>query len=233
MKKRILSMLVLLMTAVTGAWADTTVTWEGTTLQGIAVCKGYNYGVTTESMTVDGITITANDGFLLNDQLGVMLMSGAANGVVFSAENNIKSITITSTGFSKFTPDGSFQMSGGSHTYEVSPAATSYGFANGVDITGITKIEITLEGAPAAAGYTVSMKEGTEDATSWTITPAEESHLRRHEEGEERQGREEGFGSGWPNHRHMGLHAIVGICRSTLRKRWRHAFRRGFSGLRK
>ena len=172
-KTRFISLLVLLMTAVTGAWADTTVTWEGTKLQGIAVCKGYGTGVTTESMTVDGITITANNGFLLNNQEGVKLMSGAANGVVFSAENNIKSITITSTDFSQFTPDGDFQFDGGSHTYEVSPAATSYGFANGVDITGITKIEITLEGAPAPAGYTVSMKEGTEDATSWTITPAE------------------------------------------------------------
>ena len=60
-------MLVLLMTAVTGAWADTTVTWEGTKLQSIAVSKGYNTNVTTESMTVDGITITANNGFLKND----------------------------------------------------------------------------------------------------------------------------------------------------------------------
>ena len=162
-------MLVLLMTAVTGAWADTTVTWEGTTLQGIAVSKGYGTGVTTESMTVDGITITANTGYLLkNDEEGVKLNSGAANGVVFSAENNIKSITITSTGFSKFTPDGGFQPNGGSHTYEVSPAATSYGFANGVKIVGITKIEITLEGAPAPAGYTVSMPQDTPDAGKWT-----------------------------------------------------------------
>ena len=119
-------MLVLLMTAVTGAWADTTVTWEGTKLQSIAVCKGYGSNVTTESMTVDGITITANKGYLKNDlEEGVELYSGAANGVVFSAENNIKSITITSTGFSQFTPDGDFESDGGSHTYEVSPAATS------------------------------------------------------------------------------------------------------------
>ena len=163
MQKKILTLLVLLMTAVTGAWADTTVTWEGTKLQGIAVCKGYNYGVTTESMTVDGITITANKGYLINDLLGVSLKSGAANGVVFSAENNIKSITITSTGFSQFTPDGSYQMSGGSHTYEVSPAATSYGFPNDVDITGITKIEITLE--PAPEYYLVG------NITSWGIDP--------------------------------------------------------------
>ena len=155
MRKKLLSLLVLLMTAVTGAWADP-VTWEGTTLQSIAVSKGYSSNVTTESMTVDGITITANNGFLKNDDReGVVLHSGADNGVVFSAENNIKSITITSTGFSQFTPDGDFQF-GGSHTYEVSPAATSYGFENAVDIMGITKIEITLEGAPAPASYNVT-----------------------------------------------------------------------------
>ena len=157
MRKKLLSLLVLLMTAVTGAWADTTVKWEGTKLQSIAVSKGYNTNVTTESMTVDGITITAKNGYLKNDlEEGVVLHSGAANGVVFSAENNIKSITITSTGFSKFTPDGDFQFGGGSHTYEVSPAATSYGCPTDVMIEGITKIEITLEGAPAPASYNVT-----------------------------------------------------------------------------
>ncbi len=162
-------MLVLLLMAVSGAWADTTVTWEGTTLQSIAVCKGYTNNVTTESMTVDGITITANKGYLLNDdQEGVELCSGAANGVVFSAENNIKSITITSTGFSQFTPDGDFEFDGGSHTYEVSPAATSYGFENDVLITGITKIEITLEGAPTVAVTGVTLAP-----TSATLTLGE------------------------------------------------------------
>ena len=153
-KTRFISMLALLITAVSGAWADTTVTWEGTKLQSIAVCKGYGTeDPTPESMTVDGITITANNGFLMNDQDGVMFLSGAANGVVFSAENNIKSITITSTDFSRFTPDGGYQVSGGSHTYEVSPAATSYGFPTDVSINGITKIEITLEG-PATVAVT-------------------------------------------------------------------------------
>ena len=58
-------------------------------------------------------------------------------------------------------------------------------------------------GAVAQETYKVSVKEGTEDAANWTITPAEatttgvaagteESHLQRHEEGEERQGGEEG-----------------------------------------
>ena len=73
-KTRFISMLVLLMTAVSGAWADTTVTWEGTKLQSIAVSKGYNTNVTTESMTVDGITITANKGFLMNGREGVMFL---------------------------------------------------------------------------------------------------------------------------------------------------------------
>ena len=164
MRNKILSLLVLLLTAATGAWADYTVTWDGTKLQGIAVSKGYGNDITTESMTVDGITITANEGFVYCNNSSVNFNSGGANGIVFSAENNIKSITITSTGWSKFTPDGSSQGSGGNHTYDVSPAATSYGFEDGVMIEAITSIEFNLEGEPP-----VEVTPGS-SANTWTFS---------------------------------------------------------------
>ena len=161
LKKTILT-LALLIAATTQAWADYTVTWEGTKLQSINVSKGFGTNVTTETMTVDGITVTANKGFLYYGGSTMHFDSGEADGIVFSAENNIKSIAITSTSSSRFIPDGSFQ-DGGSHTYELNPAAKSYGFGKGVVIDGVTKIVITLESP-------VTFTRGTGDkANTWTM----------------------------------------------------------------
>ena len=49
MKKKILTLLVLLMTAVTGAWADTTVTWSASNLAG------------DDTVTKDGVTLTSSN----------------------------------------------------------------------------------------------------------------------------------------------------------------------------
>ena len=68
-------------------------------------------------------------------------------------------------------------------------------------ISMLVLLAAVATGAMAQTTYKVSVKEGTEDATSWTIAPPEatttgrgtghagDRHLRRHEEGEERQGR--------------------------------------------
>ena len=62
LKKSLLT-LVALFAISTGAWADYTVTWEGTTLQGIAV----NNNTATTSQTVEGITVTACNGYFFYD----------------------------------------------------------------------------------------------------------------------------------------------------------------------
>ena len=163
LKKTILT-LALLIAATTQAWADYTVTWEGTKLQSINVSKVYKTNATTETMNVDGITVTANKGFLYYGGSIMHFGSGEADGIVFSAEKNIKSIAITSTSSSIFIPGGSSQV-GGSHTYELNPAAKSYGFGEGVYIDGVTKIVITLE-SPVT---TVPLIPTEGKTNEWTI----------------------------------------------------------------
>lgn len=163
LKKTILT-LALLIAATTQAWADYTVTWEGTKLQSINVSKGFGTNATTATMTVDGITVTANKGFLYYGGTIMHFDSAEADGIVFSAENNIKSIAITSNSSSIFIPGGSFQ-DGGSHTYELNPAAKSYGFGEGVFIDGVTKIVITLE-SPVT---TVPLIPTEGKTNEWTI----------------------------------------------------------------
>ena len=137
--------LALLLTAVTGAWADYTVTWEGTTLQGIAVRSN----TATTSQTVEGITVTASKGdFFYNTTYPkgpvVIASSYADNGLVFSAENNIKSIAITFTESAYYGGEMAFEA--GAHTYQVSPAAKSFALSKNDSFIGITKVVFTLEG---------------------------------------------------------------------------------------
>ena len=143
--KRLTMTLALLLTAVTGAWADYTVTWEGTTLQGIAVRSN----TATTSQTVEGITVTASNGdFFYNTTYPkgpvVIASSYADNGLVFSAENNIKSIAITFTESAYYGGEMAFEA--GAHTYQVSPAAKSFALSKNDSFTGITKVVFTLEG---------------------------------------------------------------------------------------
>ena len=137
--------LALLIMAVTGAWADYTVTWEGTTLQGIAVRNN----TATTSQTVEGITVTASKGeFFYNTTYPkgpvVIASSYADNGLVFSAENNIKSIAITFTESAYYGGEMAFEA--GAHTYQVSPAAKSFALSKNDSFIGITKVVFTLEG---------------------------------------------------------------------------------------
>ena len=150
LKKSLLT-LVALFAISTGAWADYTVTWEGTTLQGIAVQNN----TATTSQTVEGITVTASKGdFFYNTTYSkgpvVHASSYADNGLVFSAENNIKSIAITFTEIASY--GGSTTFEAGAYTYQVSPAAKSFALPKNDSFTGITKVVFTLEGdAPVAA----------------------------------------------------------------------------------
>ena len=160
--------LALLLTAVTGAWADYTVTWEGTTLQGIAVRKN----TATTSQTVEGITVTASNGeFFYNTDYPegpvVIAKSSADNGLVFSAENNIKSIAITFTEMASY--GGSMAIGAGAYTYQVSPAAKSFALPKNDSFVGITKVVFTLEGDAPVAGPEVSGPTIVEGKPQWTF----------------------------------------------------------------
>ena len=169
MKHKILMTLALLITAVGGAWADYTVTWEGTTLQGIAVQNN----TATTSQTVEGITVTASNGkffYDTNNPKGpvVQASSYADNGLVFSAENNIKSIAITFTEAASYGGSPTFEA--GAYTYQVSPAAKSFALPKNDSFTGITKVVFTLEGDAPVAGPEVSGPTIVEGKPQWTFT---------------------------------------------------------------
>ena len=171
-KFRYLLTLVALFAISTGAWADYTVTWEGTTLQGIAVSSNSAYAPNT-TQTVEGITVTASKGdffYLTTYPAGpvVTAQSSADNGLVFSAENNIKSIAITFTESAYY--GGEYAFEAGAHTYQVSPAAKSFALPKNDQFTGITKVVFTLEGTAPVAGPEVSGPTIVEGKPQWTFS---------------------------------------------------------------
>ena len=175
LKKSLLT-LVALFAISTGAWADYTVTWEGTTLQGIAVRNN----TATTSQTVEGITVTASNGdFFYNTTYPtkpvVIAKSYADNGLVFSAENNIKSIAITFTEIASYGGNTTFEA--GAYTYQVSPAAKSFALPKNDSFTGITKVVFTLEGDAPVAGPEVIELKPDETGKKWTLDKMPASNI--------------------------------------------------------
>ena len=162
MRNKILSLLVLLLTAASGAWAEeVTVTWEGSTLESIDVSS---YG-TTKTQTIGDITITANSGYFQTTtdswtgSKATTASAFGANGLVFSSEKNIKSVEVHASDDSTFGGTSSGGVT--SHTYTLNPAATSFAFPYGDGWVKITKIVFTLEeAAPAVEVTTNAASEG-------------------------------------------------------------------------
>jgi uncharacterized protein YjdB len=258
-KKRFISMLVLLMAAVTGAWADTTVTWTASDMSRINIDfwdgEAYNN-------TIKGITVTSSGGGSTGacwEGTDIDLKSGSTTITFNSSVGKIKSIAITAediemssipsgwtTDYSTLSWSGeasttvSLPLSGRTEISGISGIV--FTIESTVNVTGVTLaptsatltlgetetvtlIPTVLPGdatdksvtwsssneavatvadgvvtavaageatitvtttdgaktatcavtvaAPAPSTYTVTLKEGTEDATGWTITPAE------------------------------------------------------------
>ena len=87
-------MLVLLMTAVTGAWADTTVTWTASDMSGIYI--DFLDGEANNN-TIKGITVTSSGGGSAGDgwESTDIQNSGSTTITFTSSVGNIKSIAIT------------------------------------------------------------------------------------------------------------------------------------------
>ena len=149
-KNKLLLLLVLLMTAATGAWADetplTTITPTGKdtyseTTAGVVTVTPSNmrrysgdYGwLWKESGSV---TVEAKEGYTITK-------------CVFK-QNDKDPVTITTSPFA-ITFDGSGDC------------------VQNDAMDGVTSIEVY--GAAAASGYTVSLKDGVKDADKWTISP--------------------------------------------------------------
>lgn len=151
-KNKLLLLLALLMTAATGAWAQTE-----TLLTTITPTGNDSYSETTPGV----VTVTPSGLFLYSGANGWMCM-GSGSVTVEAKEG----YTITKCVFKQNdkTPV----------TISTSPFAIT--FANGkcvedakLAMDGVTSIEVYAPAAPA--GYTVSLKDGVKDADKWTISP--------------------------------------------------------------
>ena len=163
--KKTLLTLVALLAVTTGAWADETplVTINST---------GYTTFTSGSKTFDDKVTVTfsnsvSNDGdhwgWYADDTSSLLTVAG------------INGYTITSCKFYTFdgTAKTGYTVAGESPSVYLNNdyVYTDDSKSENIGKFGISKIEVY--GGVAPATYTVSMKEGTEDATSWTITPAE------------------------------------------------------------
>ena len=165
-KTRFISILVLLCLTVSGAWAQ-----EGTLLT--TILSDDNTDFKSGSKTFDNkatVTFSGNvDNYV---GWGWYSMEGEATLTVTAAEGytitRVKFYTNSGSAFDEEAPfEAILVLDLGNYKVFTKVNDTSIGES------GVTKIEVYGYAAPAASTYTVTLKEGTEDATSWTITPAE------------------------------------------------------------
>ena len=164
-RKKLLLLLALLMTAVTGAWADETP---------LVTIESKNYtSFTSGSQTFDDkVTVTFSNE-VLNDGDDWGWYAGSTASLL--TVTGINGYTITSCKFYTAIGDGKtgYTVEGESPSVYLSYDHVYTDNNKSVDIGeyGITKIEVY--GAAAASGYTVTLKDGVKDAAKWTITPNE------------------------------------------------------------
>ena len=163
-KKKLLLLLALLMTAVTGAWADETL---------LVTIESKNYtSFTSGSQTFDDkVTVTFSnevdndgdeDGWYSNVES--LLTVAGINGYTITSCKFYTKVGTAMTGYTIEGESPSVNLHGGTVFTNASEPVN-------IGSPGITKIEVY--GAAAASGYTVTLKEGVKDAAKWTITPNE------------------------------------------------------------
>ena len=167
-KTRFISMLVLLMTAVTGAWADTTVTWTASDMSRIYIDF---WDGEADNNTIKGITVTSSGGGGAGaswEGTYIDLNSGSTTITFTSSVGKIKSIAITTEDIemrsipSGWTTDYStLSWSGEASTTVPLP------LSGWTEISGISEIVFTI--GPA----TVAVTGVTLAPTSATLTLGE------------------------------------------------------------
>ena len=164
-KNKLLLLLALLMTAVTGAWADETL---------LVTIESKNYeSFKSGSQTFDDkVTITfSNEVINAGNEMGwyatetaSLLTVAGINGCTITSCKFYTANGPATTGYTVEGESPSVYLSG-TDVYTDANKSVYLGYI------GITKIEVY--GAAAASGYTVSLKDGVKDADKWTITPNE------------------------------------------------------------
>ena len=153
-------MLVLLMTAVTGAWAQTE------TLLTTIESTGDNFGFTSGSKTFDNIATVTFSGTVHNDNDEWGWYSDPERTLTVTAAEGY---TITRVKF--YTDEGSAFDEEAPFEAILVYDQGSIAKVNGTSIGqwGVNKIEVYgYAGTPEPAGYTVSMPQDTPDAEKWT-----------------------------------------------------------------
>ena len=150
-KNKLLLLLALLMTAATGAWAQTETLLTTITPTGKDTYSETTAGVVT--VTPSNMRRYSGDyGWLWKESGSVTVEAKEGYTItkcVFK-QNDKDPVTITTSPFA-ITFDGSGDC------------------VQNDAMDGVTSIEVY--GAAAASGYTVSLKDGVKDADKWTISP--------------------------------------------------------------
>lgn len=161
-KNKLLLLLALLLTAATGAWAQTE------TLLKTITNTAPNNTFTSGSKTFDDIaTVTFSNGVYNDgDEWGWYAAAGESSLLTVAGADGytITRVKFYSAQGSAFDEEAPFEAT----------VASTHAYVNGTDIGqyGVNKIEVYgYEGTaePAATGYTVSMKDGVKDADKWTV----------------------------------------------------------------
>ena len=158
---RLLTLLALLLTAATGAWADET------PLLTINASSEFTSGSKTFD---DKVTVTFSNPVYYDGEEG-WYADGTASLLTVAGINGY---TITSCKF--YTNGGTAQtgypVEGESPSVYLSASTEVYNDANQsvyLGYQGITKIEVFGTAPAASSGYTVSLKDGVKDADKWTV----------------------------------------------------------------
>ena len=166
MRKKLFSILALLMVAVTGAWADITITWGSAELSSLTD----DQLLAGATKTVNGITVTVNAGsnnFLAVSPVGTMFSATNDNAFTFSTElGNFTKIECTSLYLSGTLGDG---WDGATWTGD----ANSVNMSNAGSNLAVSSITFTIGEPAAPAGYAVSLKAETADEGNWTAKAGE------------------------------------------------------------
>ena len=146
MKQKLLSILALLLMAVTGAWADTTVTWTASDMSSIYIDfwdgEAYNN-------TIKGITVTSSGGGGGGDgweRTYINLYGGSTTITFTSSVGKIKSIAITAEDIMMSSTPSGWTTDYSKLSWSGSASSTvSLPLSGGTDISDISGIVFTIE----------------------------------------------------------------------------------------
>ena len=165
-KNKLLLLLALLMTAATGAWADETLLLTIENKDYTSFKSGSKTFDDKVTVTFSGEVINnGNDFGWYSDWDASLLTVAGTNGYTITS---CKFYTNQGTAMTGYPVEGESPSVYLSEEFVYTDASQS----GVIGYVGVTKIEV-YGTAPAAAGYTVSLKDGVKDADKWTVKVGE------------------------------------------------------------